>query len=118
VGLDHPTLHRDLPDLAAGYEHVVIDGPPRVTDLTRSAILAADVVLIPVQPGKNVDHIREQGLEPEDIEHAYATADEFTTSRSSGRPAFYGLARNRSDVFVVYEEIDATTWYVVTAYRV
>jgi chromosome partitioning protein len=28
----------------------VIDGPPRVTDLTRSAILAADVVLIPVQP--------------------------------------------------------------------
>jgi len=50
VGLDRPTLHRDLSDLAAGYAHVVIDGPPRVTDLTRSAILAADVVLIPVQP--------------------------------------------------------------------
>jgi chromosome partitioning protein len=50
VGLDRPTLHRDLPDLAIGYDHVVIDGPPRVTDLTRSAILAADVVLIPVQP--------------------------------------------------------------------
>lgn len=50
LGLDRPTLHRDLPDLAAGYDHVVIDGPPRVTDLTRSAILAADVVLIPVQP--------------------------------------------------------------------
>ena len=50
VGLDRPTLHRDLPDLATGYDHVVIDGPPRVTDLTRSAILAADVVLIPVQP--------------------------------------------------------------------
>ena len=50
VGLDRPTLHRDLPDLATGYNHVVIDGPPRVTDLTRSAILAADVVLIPVQP--------------------------------------------------------------------
>jgi chromosome partitioning protein len=50
IGLDRPTLHRDLPDLAAGYDHVVIDGPPRATDLTRSAILAADVVLIPVQP--------------------------------------------------------------------
>ena len=50
VGLDRPTLHRDLPDLAGGYDHVVIDGPPRATDLTRSAILAVDVVLIPVQP--------------------------------------------------------------------
>jgi len=50
IGLDRPTLHRDLPALAADYQHVVIDGPPRATDLTRSAILAADVVLIPVQP--------------------------------------------------------------------
>jgi chromosome partitioning protein len=50
VGLDRPTLHRDLPELATSYDHAVIDGPPRVTDLTRSAILAADVVLIPVQP--------------------------------------------------------------------
>lgn len=54
-----------------------------------------------------MDHIREYGLEPEDIEHAYATADELTSSRSSGRPTFYGQARDRSDVFVVYEEIDA-----------
>lgn len=50
IGLDRPTLHRDLPALAADYQHVVIDGPPRATDLTRSAILAADVVVIPVQP--------------------------------------------------------------------
>jgi chromosome partitioning protein len=50
IGLDRPTLHRDLPALAADYRHVVIDGPPRATDLTRSAILAADIVLIPVQP--------------------------------------------------------------------
>ena len=50
VGLDRPTLHRDLPQLAKDYEHVVIDGPPRVTDLTRSAMLAAELVLIPVQP--------------------------------------------------------------------
>ena len=70
------------------------------------------------EPGGNVEHVREHGLEPEDIEHAYATADEFTTSRSSGRPAFYGLACDGADVFVVYEAIDATTWYVVTAYRV
>ena len=29
---------------------MVIDGPPRVTELARSIILAADVVVIPVQP--------------------------------------------------------------------
>lgn len=50
VGMDRPTLHRDLPAVAEGYEHVVIDGAPRVTDLARSAMLAADVVLVPVQP--------------------------------------------------------------------
>jgi chromosome partitioning protein len=50
VGLDRPTIHRDLPQLAKDYDHVIIDGPPRVTDLTRSAMLAARLVLIPVQP--------------------------------------------------------------------
>jgi chromosome partitioning protein len=29
---------------------VLIDGPPRVYDVARSAIMASDVVLIPVQP--------------------------------------------------------------------
>jgi chromosome partitioning protein len=50
VGLDRPTIHRDLPAIAKNYAYVVIDGPPRVTELARSAIAAADLVLIPVQP--------------------------------------------------------------------
>lgn len=50
VGLPRPTVHKDLAGIAKGYDHVVIDGPPRVTDLARSVILASDVVLIPVQP--------------------------------------------------------------------
>jgi chromosome partitioning protein len=50
VGMAKPTLHKDVPGLAGGYDHVVIDGPPRVNDLAKSAILAAHVVLIPVQP--------------------------------------------------------------------
>ena len=32
------------------YDYVIIDTPPRIADVTRSAILAADVVLIPVSP--------------------------------------------------------------------
>lgn len=50
VGIDRPIIHRELSTLATDYDHVIIDGPPRVTDLTRSAILAADLVLIPVLP--------------------------------------------------------------------
>jgi chromosome partitioning protein len=36
--------------LGRDYDVVVIDSPPRVTDIARSAILAADLVVIPVQP--------------------------------------------------------------------
>ena len=50
VGLPKPSLHKELLALAKHYDHVVIDGPPRVYDVARSAILAADLVLIPVQP--------------------------------------------------------------------
>ena len=50
VGMAKPTLHRDLPEMAKDYDMVVIDGAPRVNELGRAAILASDLVLIPVQP--------------------------------------------------------------------
>jgi chromosome partitioning protein len=50
VGFPRPTIHKEINQLAQGYDHVIIDGPPRVTDLARSAIMAADCVVIPVQP--------------------------------------------------------------------
>jgi chromosome partitioning protein len=50
LGLDRPTLHRDIASLRADYNDVIIDSPPRVSDIARSAILAADLVVIPVQP--------------------------------------------------------------------
>lgn len=50
IGLARETLHHEAPEIARRVDHVVIDGPPRVTALARSALLAADVVLIPIQP--------------------------------------------------------------------
>jgi len=50
VGLPRATVHKEIGQIGQGYDYIVIDGPPRVTDLARSAIMAADVVLIPVQP--------------------------------------------------------------------
>ena len=50
VGLPRPTLHREMKTIARDYDHVMIDGPPRISELARSAILAADRVIVPVQP--------------------------------------------------------------------
>jgi chromosome partitioning protein len=50
VGLARDTLHQEAPELACDADHVVIDGPPRIAGLMRSALLAADLVLIPAQP--------------------------------------------------------------------
>lgn len=62
VGIPGPVLHKDIPKLAdrSDYEVILIDCPPGggkaaggqqgVDDITRSALLAADVVIMPVQP--------------------------------------------------------------------
>lgn len=50
VGLPRDTLHQEAPDLARGVDHLLIDGPPRVAGVLRSALMAADLVVLPVQP--------------------------------------------------------------------
>jgi chromosome partitioning protein len=51
VGFDRAQLiARDLPAVARGADFVIIDGAPQVKDLAASAIKAADLVIIPVQP--------------------------------------------------------------------
>ena len=50
IGLPKPNLHKELPAHARNYRYLVIDGPPRVNELARSAILAADLIVIPVLP--------------------------------------------------------------------
>jgi len=50
IGRARDTLHREAPELARDADHVVNDGPPRIAGLMRSALLAADLMLIPAQP--------------------------------------------------------------------
>ena len=50
IQMARDSLHRDLPAIAADYQHCIIDTPPRVSALARSAILASDLVIVPVQP--------------------------------------------------------------------
>ena len=49
VGMPTPTLHRDAPAIA-DTNYLVIDGPPRMDVIAKSAIAASDLVCIPVQP--------------------------------------------------------------------
>jgi len=46
--LSRPVLHREIPRLSADV--VIIDGAPRNNSLADSAIQAADLVIVPVQP--------------------------------------------------------------------
>ena len=50
VSITRNDMHHELPAVAAVNDHVLIDGPPRVTGLARSTILASDMILIPLQP--------------------------------------------------------------------
>jgi chromosome partitioning protein len=49
VGMDRPTIERDLKSIAP-VDFVIIDGAPQAADLAVSAIKASDFALIPVQP--------------------------------------------------------------------
>jgi chromosome partitioning protein len=52
-------LNRRVPQLAEGYAHVVIDTPPGELAITRSAMMAADMVLIPIPPSlMDLDRLR------------------------------------------------------------
>lgn len=80
VGMAKPTLHRDLPEIAKDYDMVLLDGAPRVNDLGRSALMASDLVLIPVQPSpydvwaaaETVQLVREAGVFKENLKAAFA----------------------------------------------
>lgn len=50
IGLDRPTLSKDIQAVKENQDWVVIDGAPQIAELAVSAIKCADVILIPVQP--------------------------------------------------------------------
>lgn len=50
VGIDRPTIERDIKNISSNYDFIIIDGAPQAHDLAVSAIKASDLVLIPVQP--------------------------------------------------------------------
>lgn len=59
VPLPADDLDRQLRALEVGHTDVVIDTPPEVVEITRAAIRAADVVVMPLRPSTmDVDRLR------------------------------------------------------------
>jgi chromosome partitioning protein len=50
VGLDRPTLDKDIRKFKSSYDYIVIDGAPHLSTMATKAIICSDLVLIPVQP--------------------------------------------------------------------
>jgi chromosome partitioning protein len=44
-------LHANLPSLAASFDRVVVDCPPRLGDVQRAALLVCDLAVLPCGPG-------------------------------------------------------------------
>ena len=109
VGLARETLHQEAPELARRADHVVIDGPPRIAALARSALLAAERVLIPVQPAlRPVGQRRDGGADPRGagvpacaargIRHQPARQHHGDRTRSARRSGRAAAAALRSEV--------------------
>lgn len=108
VGMAKPTLHKDLPGIAANYDMVVVDGAPQVKELCRAAIMASDLVVIPVQPSpydvwaatEIVQLIREaQTFKP-------ALRGAFVINRKIANTA---IGRDLADVLAQFEDIPTLT---------
>ena len=78
VKVDRTLSLPKLQEIARGFEVVILDGPPRLDELTRCAAVAADLVVIPVRPG---------AFDLWAIEATTATLDDADTIRTTIRRA-------------------------------
>ncbi len=57
-------------------------------------------------------------VSPEDVEDVFENPIRYEKSRSSGRSMVFGYTSDGRRIAVVYEQLDDTTLYPVTAYEV
>lgn len=93
-------LHKHIDALSAGYAHVVLDTPPGDVRITRSAVLAADLVLVPIPPAMiDLDRLRPtlelladiENLHSPDVRLLLTKTRSRTRSRDTAREALAGL---------------------------
>ena len=105
IGLPRATIHKEISQVGQGYDVIFIDGPPRVTELARSAIMASDLILIPVQPSpydiwaadEVVKLIREASIYKESLKSAFIINRKIVNT-AIGRDAEAALAAYETPV--------------------
>ena len=104
IRISTKTLHRDLREIVrkGGYTHVLIDAPPRVDEISRSALVVADLVVIPIQPSPQdiwaAEHI--VGLYNEVLAIKEDLKCAFVINRVKARTA---IARGAVDAITAFE---------------
>ena len=66
-------------------------------------------------PHGNVQHCADHGVTKEEVEEVLENATDADISRSSGRPVVFGDTGTGRHLMVVYESVDASTVYPITA---
>jgi chromosome partitioning protein len=51
VGMAREKMAQDAMGMAADYDFTIIDGPPQAETISRSCIVAANLVVVPIEPG-------------------------------------------------------------------
>src|SRR5215472_454521 len=51
VNMARENMARDALRLAAEFDFTIIDGPPQAETISRSCIVASDLVVVPIEPG-------------------------------------------------------------------
>jgi len=114
VGMPKASIHKEIHLLAKDYDDIVIDGPPRIAELARSILLAADLVVIPLLPSpldvwaaaETVDLVREAQIYKPDLKCC------LVVNRKIGKTA---IGR---DVRQALKELDVTVLEADIAQRV
>jgi chromosome partitioning protein len=50
IGLDRPTIDKDIKRFKREYDYIFVDGAPHLSVMATKTILCSDAILIPVQP--------------------------------------------------------------------
>jgi hypothetical protein len=73
---------------------------------------------LPDDPEGNVQHIAEHGLTPGDVEYVLNHPKRRAVSRSSRLPMVFGTTPSGETIVVIYELVDDSTIYPITAYPI
>lgn len=98
VGLEGRALMRDLPRLSTEAEVVLIDCPPRLGAEARAAVVASDLVVIPVVPGP--ESVWALGDTMEVLEEAKAFKPKLRVVSVVNRDQSTGVAQATRDALV------------------